>query len=242
MSHDPLPSLIDSPFKRTSRGIGDAIRETGSKVWGATTRVATLGVGMSDELQELAKYKPDTGFPDYVKDTYDNALADITKRLWKGALKIAASGFGKGVLVIAAVILGVTALETGFVASTGGMAFAGGAIAGLEKGLLLLGQAPGLVAMAIGGVLGAASDLRRHFNHINAETAEAEAQRYAVLRELQAKARDQQPEQQPAVTEQEPALQPPAPAVLAKNKKEHCGFCARENMRKSQPASMQQGY
>lgn len=139
---------------------------------------------MSESLQDFAFKTATPGGPiDYLEDQYNNALKGVGRKLWRGMLQVAASGFGKGLLVTAGAIIGITALIAGY----GGFAeqltvngvaiqtFQDGLVAGAKKAIEFLVSGFGLTSLAIGGTLGAVSDVRRHQNKLTAEMARAEA-------------------------------------------------------------------
>jgi hypothetical protein len=146
------------------------------------------------DIQELlaAKTYP-KGLPDYLAEKAGEATDAVGRKLKRGLAQVAVSGFGKGALLTAGVLIAGAAIAFGFGAYAGEITTAGGTLATVEQGLLIgvsyamriLTSGYGLIAMAIGGTLGAVSDTRKHQNKITAEVARAEAIEFARLRELQ---------------------------------------------------------
>jgi hypothetical protein len=134
-------------------------------------------------ITDIAFNTSKTGVPDLVKEAYDREIRKIGLKFWHGITKVASTGFGKGVLVVAA----ITAVAfTGFFAlAAAGTAvgFAGGAATGLFTAIGALMHPVGLIGMAVGGTLGAVSDVRRYHNQITAEMAELKAENFAKSRE-----------------------------------------------------------
>lgn len=144
------------------------------------------------EVLELASRAAKTGIPDFVKQQYDAALTKAAKGLWRGIVKAAASGFGKGVLVTAGLILAGWAMASGFVNIAGGLPLDAGISNGLGGAIGFLTGGFGLVTLGIGGTLGAVSEARKTQGHITAEIARFQAQYYALERQLQP-AQEKQP-------------------------------------------------
>lgn len=145
-------------------------------------------------LQDLAIRSGEAGLPNAIKEKYDEAMIGTGKKLWQGMLAVAASGFGKGVLASIGIIAAVSALLIGFQASIpGGLeigdqvidTFAEGATAGIAKAFYLMTHPIGLVALAVGGAIGAVGDVRKAQNKITAEMARAEEQYYERARQMQ---------------------------------------------------------
>lgn len=177
-------------------------------------------------LQELA-YGSKNGIPDQIKEAYDEMLKNAGRKLWQGALKVSAAGFGKGILLAAAAIVLVAVIGTGLSAPT----FAMGASAGLAKAFVFLttGSAANLLTLGIGGALGAASDMVKHHNNVTAEVARAQEMVFERLR-IANEARQLQAAQ---------AVNEPATLIAADGamKEKDCGFCAREMQRREAQAN-----
>jgi len=153
-----------------------------------------------DELQELTQ---DVDIPQRLEAAYNRRIKTLGKSLWQGTLKVAASGFGKGVLIAAGIILLGGALVFGFSAATGaitvGSALLGatqataveaiaigipeGIAMGLSQAGNLIFSAGGLGLLGFGGMIGAVSDVRKHQHKLTAEMARAESEAYAMERE-----------------------------------------------------------
>ena len=149
----------------------------------------------------LSFVDPHVGMPDQFKDAYDRALKHHSRKLWKKVMTFAASGFGKGLIVTAAVVIiggaliaaagatmglssvaGIplmTETAAGMMPATAGEAINAGLVA---AGNFLFGGG-GLTTLAIGGTLGAVSNVRMHQNMLTADLARSEAETFARLRE-----------------------------------------------------------
>ena len=103
--------------------------------------------------------------PSLVKRSYDNALRWFASELWGSVLSIASSGLGKGILMTAGL------------AMTGSILFGGGFIAGV----MFLGSASGMAAIAIGGLAGGLIEASHHQS--SSAQAERQAAHYARARE-----------------------------------------------------------
>jgi len=170
-------------------------------------------------LEEVAFQTKRVGIPDMIKEKYDAAFKKTTKKLWAGAMQVAVSGFGKGVLFGAALFAVGAALSMGMAAPV----FAAGATEGLAIAAhFLLFTAPGLLTLAVAGTIGAVSDVRHHQHKISADIARAEEANYERDREAAHMAQLQ-------------AMQQPQVASIGPDgamKEDHCGFCAKELMRR----------
>jgi len=149
---------------------------------------------------------------DVVEQKYNDALKSVGKSLWNGMGKFFASGFGKGLLITAGVVLLGAAITFGFAASMGlvtGSWVAGNTVMavfpatvaqGIEFGL---GQAMqfllhplGLMTLGLGGTVGAVAKVRRE----QEARSIAEKARLETLYELhneQAQGKTQPREQKP---------------------------------------------
>lgn len=162
------------------------------------------------------------GIPDMIKEKYDAALKKTGKKLWAGAMQVAVSGFGKGVLFGAALFAIGAALSMGAAAPV----FMTGAMEGLAiAAKFLLVTTPGLLTLAVAGTLGAVSDVRLHQSKISAEIARAEEMAYEREREAGKLAQSMQPQVSYSIS--------PDGAM----KDEHCGHCARELLRREAAAN-----
>jgi len=129
--------------------IGDGIKNTLNEVFGPDP------VG-------LPNYEPH-GIPGNVQRILDDAAVSTGKKIWNGMVHAAATGFGKGIILTALIIIGVTALQGGFIAPA------------------LFGTAGGIM-MGIGGLLGMVMDIRQHQSKISADVAKAEAAAFEAIR------------------------------------------------------------
>ena len=112
--------------------------------------------------------------PSTIERAYNAGLKWVGAELWRGVLTIAASGFGKGALMIA----GTTLLACGLAVAL--FATGGTFLGGMAVGAQLLGTSPGLAIVGAGGLLGAFSELR--INQSGAAQAERLAAHYAKQR------------------------------------------------------------
>ncbi len=200
-------------------------------------------------LQNLAYTPPDTGFPDRVKEAVDNKVYSGISKVWRGMLQVASSGFGKGLLLTAAIVLGVAALVTGSMAYAGMIDIGNGVLATFDTGVKIginnaigfLKSGFGLATLGIGGALGAVADVRKHQNKMSAEAAQAEARQLEIARALQ-QAPDVTTQQQPAPAVEPKFRQPTngkaaaslASAVTKPWEAEECGtFCQQEKLRRA---------
>jgi hypothetical protein len=224
-------------------GIVENFRTTAQK---ATVSAWDTIAGVGSQKALIEQYpslveRTSVGIPDQVKEAYDATFASLRKKLWQGTLRVAGSGFGKGVLLVAGAVLIGSALVFGMGAMTGALTvgnallgatsatFAEGAAIGLSQaGNLLLGSWLGPAIMGIGGAIGAVSDVRKHQHKITAEMARAEEQAYVLAREeglLRELQRLKDESQQTAQTPNTLSAQEPNP------------FTAREMQRREQQAN-----
>lgn len=142
------------------------------------------------KLANLAYTPPDSGFPDRVKEKIDGAVYGGLSQIWRGMVKVAASGFGKGVLLTAAIVIGGAAVAWGLVAGAGALVSASGVAATADTGLMLgaskavgfLLSGLGAATLAIGGAFGAIADVKKHQGRINEEVARTQAMQFAKAR------------------------------------------------------------
>lgn len=154
----------------------------------------------------------DTGLPDRIKEWIDARVSSGLKAVYNGARQLLSSGFGKGLLVVAALFT-ATVMIGAFVAPESILGEAGlNAGQTLTKGLmragnLLLGSWPGLVALGAGGAIGSMTAAHAENNRINKEAAENNAIAFTRAREanIQQPVVAPQQEMQPA-SEQQPEV------------------------------------
>ncbi len=162
-------------------------------------------------LQQLAYADPGIGPVQIVSAQIKSGAHEAGKKLWLGMTAVAATGFGKGVLIAAAAIVVMAAIAGGITALSGvpmvpsltGMlvpaSLEKGLAMGIERGLNAVFFNPlAWVGLGIGGALGAASDVRKKQNEINAEIAQAQALEYEARRQMPQPAKDMQPALAPA--------------------------------------------
>ena len=172
--------------------------------------------------------------PEAINEHLDHATDMAAKAVGRSALATVASGFGKGLLLTALAVMGGMALFGGLAATAGPdmlivggeavTSFAGGLVAGAMKGLSILLQGAGPVALLAGGTLGAVMETRSRQNEISAEMAQLQAQNFALARQLGGKGPEQA---MPAVPEASAAAQPEASMENIAQSIESCGHCAR---------------
>lgn len=162
---------------------------------------------------------------DGVQELMNEGAKKVGKGLWRGIVQVAAGGFGKGVLIAAAIILVGAALTFGVGWVEAAAPFTQGLSAGLSVGGQALTHPIGLIALAIGGTIGAVTETRAHQSRITAEIAQAEAASYQALR-LQQLALEMEKQRLPqASVAAEPATPEP-------------NFTAREAERRAEQTSL----
>ena len=191
----------------------------------------------------------DYGGPgDYVQAAYDGALRSGGHSAALAGLNFFSSGFGKGILVIAAAVVAVGIIGGAMAASGGTLSVVGaggvmvnatvgqGIMVGLIEGLGTLFSTGGAIAMIVGGIAGAALDGKRHPPEMQVEQAQALADQYKQNREQVLS-----PTPTLAVSQEKPQAQP-VKNELAKNEMvtekdcEPC-FAARERQRRIDAAT-----
>ncbi len=204
----------------------DAISEQADKRWSDAVRL----IGDQSAYDPINdSFTSGPGIPERVESEYNAMLKNVGRKLWSGVIKVAATGFGKGMLTSAAIVLVGFALVSGFGAVGLGASFASGIGPGLSAaGNLLLGSWLGAATLAIGGTLGAVSDVRKHTNKLTAEMARVEAEGYAIARETNL-IRDMQ------LAQGSPQQGFEAPKDSAAEKE--CSHCAREMARRETAAN-----
>lgn len=161
--------------------------------------------------------------PEWIKEKYDNGIRGIGRKIRDSVVAVATSGFGKGVLIAAAVILGGFALSYGVAAATGALTLhyalgstaaatvSQGIMAGLNAGLQFItngtaaAHGMGLAILAGAGILGSVSDLMHRQNRLRAQTASLLAKQQEIDRAL---ALQQQPQQEVTTPAPVPATAP----------------------------------
>ncbi len=152
----------------------------------------TINPQSAQDVQNLAYTVPDTGLPDKVKDAVDNAVYSGFGKLWRGFVQVAASGFGKGVLLTAAVVIAGAAVAFGFQAGAGTLlsevtgvspTVATGFEIGARKAIaFLFGSGLGFATLGVGGALGAVADMKKHNDRINEDMAKVQAKQFEMAR------------------------------------------------------------
>jgi hypothetical protein len=143
-------------------------------------------------------------------------------------LQVAASGFGKGILITLAVVTVALAVSMGYSDFAKNLPSETGIMRGLATAFQFFGSGLGLATLAIGGTLGAVADTHRRQNAITAEMARQQAQDFTLARDLSAAKNLEVVRNAPPVPEVK------APPVVANNKGSmadsipECGHCARE--------------
>ena len=131
----------------------------------------------------------DQGLLDSVQESIDSRVHGGLKAMARGSLEVLSSGFGKGLLITAAIA--TVAIVAGAVIAPGilfGAEWAGiGAGKAVEYGLLtagnwLLGSGGGVALLAAGGVAGSMAAAHGENTRINKEAAAAQAAMYSQLR------------------------------------------------------------
>ncbi len=169
------------------------------------------------------------GIPERVESEYNAMLKRVGRKLWSGTIKAAGSGFGKGLIITAAILLAGFAITSGLAAVGAGATLASGIAPGLSAaGNFMLGSWLGAVSLMVGGTLGAVSDVRKHTNRLTAEMARVEAEGYAIARETNLIRDLQFGEQAP-----QQGFDAPKDDALEKT----CNHCAREMARRDAAAN-----
>ncbi|MGE0754749.1 MAG: hypothetical protein AB7L92_06275 [Alphaproteobacteria bacterium] len=133
-------------------------------------------------IQNLGYEHPDTGIPDEVKNRIDDAVASGLNKAWRGMLQVAASGFGKGVLIAAAITLAAGMIIGGADATISGALVEAGVKEGFLHAVNFLTHGAGLLTLAVGGAIGAVADARSHQGRITEQMAKDEAARLEIAR------------------------------------------------------------
>ncbi len=133
------------------------------------------------------------GVPDDVKKWIDDKVHTAGKTMYRGLLQLLASGFGKGLLATAGVlVIGITAATVAGIPIPIAGAVMGPTVAqSVETGLMaagnfLLGSDMGVGLLAFGGMFGAVVETQREYAKMNADMANRESKRYETLRHQQA--------------------------------------------------------
>lgn len=138
---------------------------------------------------------------DSVGDTIDSYTYGGLKKAYRGSLQVAASGFGKGLLItVAAVTVASVVATVIWPATMLGASFAGAGVATcVNEGLMLagnflLGTGAGFITMLVGSTVGSLAAAHSENAHMGKEIAESKAQYYKLMRSQPAPAI--QPEKQ----------------------------------------------
>lgn len=194
-------------------------------------------------IQELAYGYVTEETPAEKLDALANrATSAAGRKLWKGWLAVAASGFGKGAIIAVIGLVAATALAFGLGAGAGNittMTEWGLKAATVEQGVAIgasymmhmLTHNAGLAAAVVGfgGLAGAVIDGSRH-RKLTAAAAQEEARRYADARQ---QALGQQ--QALPVPNMQPYTQLEERAAALNDPDCRTDFCARERQRRAAP-------
>ncbi len=169
----------------------------------AQTAVSAAGGVFNTDMQSSVRQQyasafvtPSHPLSDALQRKADLSLKGAGKALWRGMAQVAASGFGKGLLITAGLFILASGLGQGFAFYAGSKLFADGLAVGAGAAVqFLFSSLGGLTALAIGGTLGAVADVKLTQNRITAELAQAEANNYEILR-LQQQLAASPPQQQ----------------------------------------------
>lgn len=134
----------------------------------------------------------DDGSPgDIIKEKYDATLKKGIEGTYDTARKFSLSSFGKGMLIAAAVVVGVMALVGGYMGATGTLAVGGIPITTLENGIAqgigkaveFLTSGMGIATMLAGGGIGLGSEVLSNQRKLAAQQTERLAKEYERSRE-----------------------------------------------------------
>lgn len=137
---------------------------------------------MASTIEDVSKKVLDSKSGRDIQDALNTGLKAVGRKLWLGTLSVMASGFGKGLLAAAAVVVVASIFLSGMGAVNAGMAFATGASAGITEGLAFLASGAGFGALAIGGTLGAVVETGKHQGRLRSEVAHLEKTAYEAIR------------------------------------------------------------
>lgn len=141
------------------------------------------------QTEDLKEYSTaERTYEDDIKDAIDERVRGGLKKIYRGALQVALSGFGKGLLAVAAIaVVGIVALAVAAPATIGiatGLTLGSAVTAGLTAaGNTLLGSGLGLAMLAAGGVIGSLAEAHAENGRLSKENAAEMAQYYAMMRE-----------------------------------------------------------
>lgn len=132
-----------------------------------------------------------------LNSTLNRSVTAGAKRASRGFWAATGTGFGKGALLVAGIVL-LGAMTFGALSGTSpafdptiplGMAetqgFGAGLVSGLGAGINFLLQGPGLVLMAMGGTVGAVADVRTRQNEIETQVAQQISMTRETARDLE---------------------------------------------------------
>lgn len=134
-------------------------------------------------IQNLGYEHPDTGFPDRVKDAVDRQVVKGISKLWRGVVQVAASGFGKGVLITAALVLAAGMMIGGADAIISGALVEAGVKEGIGRAFGFLLSGGGIITLLAGGALGSVADTQKYQDRITADMAKLEARQLEKARD-----------------------------------------------------------
>lgn len=136
---------------------------------------------------------------DVIERKYNDGLKDLGRKLWRGLVQVTESGFGKGMLVTAGVVIGGAALLFGFgagagllktsvilgntVLSTSQTTIGSGLGFGLSYATHFLTSFAGLLTLAAGGVVGNAVDAHKEPKKLSVAQAQDLAKEYGIGRQ-----------------------------------------------------------
>jgi hypothetical protein len=212
----------------------------------------------SDSKEVEAKLKDKKAGVTTLTEVYHDSMyegaAVAAKKTSRGLFAMAGSGFGKGVLALAAITLVIAPVLTGLAVASGAIGFSGAALIGgspaltsipwaAYAGLTFLLKPVGLLVAAIAGTLGAVYQVKKEHDTLNADQAKREAELFAMLREKDGLAQEPQLAAEPAQPAPSPApapiaeQKPQAPVVPSTPPPEQIDFVAREEARRSTRSS-----
>lgn len=138
--------------------------------------VDTRIVQNAKKIQNVGWDRPDTGIPDQLQVAIDKKVSSGLSKVWQGILSVAASGFGKGVLLTAGILLAGAMIGNGATAFIDGVSVNTGVMQGVAKATSFLTSGFGIVTLLAGGALGSVSDTQRYQDRLTHDMAKQEAE------------------------------------------------------------------
>lgn len=135
------------------------------------------------DVKEISQRLLDAKSGADAQDVFSDIAKGAARKTTRGLLRVMASGFGKGLLLAAALVVGAMAFSSGIFAVNAGYLFSEGALAGIgQAAAFLFNGVAGPIMLGLGATLGAALEVKGNQDKIRADVIRLEAKAYEATR------------------------------------------------------------